>query len=251
MQFQMTERDKRLLVFLAIFVILAVGGYWGIYPAVSGIQDTDQQIEEALELRDQNEIKIAQKPMLEADNQKLEAELVDLRADFFPMMTSAQVDRYLTGMVLQYDLYAYDLDIEMPEQGVDAVVEPYQYAKIEDGSAEQEMSAAEEVESYTAGAEGEDADETAESEPEAVADVPTGIRQVTVSMRVGGGEEDIQRLIDALSKPDEKLHLISYSWGEESSISDTDDGDYEVSMERTLTMGINLYMCEGSNGNTQ
>lgn len=249
MQFQMTERDKKLLAFLAIFVILAVGGYWGIYPAVVGLQETNQQIEEALNLRDQNENKIVQKPMIEADNQKLEAELVNLKAEFFPMMTSAQVDRYMTGMILDYDLYAYDLDIEMPEQGADAVVEMYQHAKNEEGSAGQEMSAAEEVESYAADAVDEEVDETAE--PEAVTDVSTGIRQVTVSMRVGGGEEDIQRLIDALSQPDEKLHLISYSWGEESSISNTDDGDYEVSMERTLTMGINLYMCEDSDGNTE
>lgn len=249
MQFQMTERDKKLLAFLAIFVILAVGGYWGIYPAVVGLQETNQQIEEALNLRDQNENKIVQKPMIEADNQKLEAELVNLKAEFFPMMTSAQVDRYMTGMMLDYDLYAYDLDIEMPEQGADAVVEMYQHAKNEEGSAGQEMSAAEEVESYAADAVDEEVDETAE--PEAVTDVSTGIRQVTVSMRVGGGEEDIRRLIDALSQPDEKLHLISYSWGEESSISNTDDGDYEVSMERTLTMGINLYMCEDSDGNTE
>ena len=54
MQMQMTEKDKKLIVFLAIFVILVAGGYWGIYPVVSNIFSVQEQIEDEKALQDMN-----------------------------------------------------------------------------------------------------------------------------------------------------------------------------------------------------
>ena len=34
MKFEITERDKKLLVMLSIFVIVVCIGYWGIYPVM-------------------------------------------------------------------------------------------------------------------------------------------------------------------------------------------------------------------------
>lgn len=246
MQLQMTERDKKLIVFLAIFVILVAGGYWGVYPAVKGIIAVNEQIADARALRELNEVKIAQAPLIEAENQNMKGDLSDLRGDFFPMMTSAQVDRYLTGLILDYGLYAYDLDIAMPT--AEAQVEPYQYSKkAAEAAAQQETAAAASSETgmeleHT----GADDTQSAELSPETILpeDISTGIYAVAVSMRVGGEKADIQRLIDDLSQTDEKLHLLSFQWGAEDSMSFEDDGSYEVAKEHTLTMSINLYMCE-------
>ena len=72
MQMQMTEKDKKLIVFLAIFVILVAGGYWGIYPVVSNISSVQEQIEDEKALQDMNMVKIAQAPLLVADNEQVE-----------------------------------------------------------------------------------------------------------------------------------------------------------------------------------
>ena len=75
-------------------------------------------------------------------------------------------------------------------------------------------------------------------------DVTTGIYEVGVTIRVGGDKANIQRMIDDLSLSEQKLHLLSYNWDEESSISFAEDGTYDVNTDCTLTMSMNLYMCE-------
>ena len=75
-------------------------------------------------------------------------------------------------------------------------------------------------------------------------DVSTGIFEVGVTIRVGGDKANIQRMIDDLSLSEQKLHLLSYYWDEENSISFSEDGTYEVSTDCIVTMSMNLYMCE-------
>lgn len=243
MQLQMTERDKRLIVLLAVFIILVAGGYWGIYPAVTGIIATNEKIAEARELQVQNDFKIAQLPLISIDNERKKEELKSLKEEYFPMMTSAQVDRYFTELVLSYGLNSYDLEIQMPEG--EAAVEPYQYSqKARGGGASGEMEMQmNEVEQVMAEAEGEDP-----SDPSAafidVSEVSTGIHEVAVSMRVGGDEKKIQKLIDDLSVTDQKLHLRSFSWGKEDAMDFGLPGTFEMKEEKNLTMNINLYMCE-------
>lgn len=220
MQMQMTEKDKKLISGLAVFVILVAGGYWGVLPAVKGIISYNEQIKDAQDVQIMNEIKLAQVSLLETDNEKLEKELDALRKSFFPLMTSDQVDKYMTGLILEYGLHAYDLSIIMP--GGEAVTEPYQYSA---KASEKEQDAGE-------------ADATL------LDDITTGIYAVEVTMRVGGEREDLERLIDDLSATDQKMHLRSYRWDEQRSIAYHNDGTYGVDTEHTLTMTINLYMCE-------
>lgn len=223
MQTQMTERDKKLIVFLAIFVLVVAGGYWGVYPAVSKIISINMEIQDAEAERDENEMKLAQLLLVETENQNIESEIATARADFFPVMTSDQVDKYVTELILDYNLYAYDLNIIMPTE--EAEVNPYQYSA---KAALQETTEA----------------QIADSGIENAEEIQTGIYEVSVTVRVGGEREHIQQLIDDLSATEQKLHLNSYSWGSERSISYNEDGTYEVDTNQTMTMTIHLYMCE-------
>lgn len=220
MQMQMTEKDKKLIVFLAIFVIVVAGGYWGLYPIISKISSINSDIDEAMATRDMNEIKVAQVLMLEEENEEMESDIKISREQFFPVMTSSQVDKYITGLILDYKLTAYDLSIDMPKE--EAEVEPYIYS--EKAVAEDEAAT-------------EDAENTYET-------VPTGIYEVSVTMRVGGDRKNIQQLIDDLSGVTGKIHLTSFSWGEERSVDFDEDGAYEVKTNVTMTISLNLYMCE-------
>ena len=46
MKLEMTQKDKNLLIMLSIFVIVVCIGYWGIYPVVKGIVNTNKEIPE-------------------------------------------------------------------------------------------------------------------------------------------------------------------------------------------------------------
>lgn len=238
MQMQMTEKDKKLIVFLAIFVILVAGGYWGIYPVVSNIFSVQEQIEDEKALQDMNMVKMAQTPLLVADNEQVETEMAALKESFFPVMSSAQVDKYMTGLILDYQLYAYDLSISMPQE--EAANEPYQFS---------EKAVLEEMEEHTDSQEDsavdtEEDDDFMSETPVFEEDVASGIYKVGVTVRVGGDKANIQRMIDDMSLSKQKLHLLSYNWDEESSISFAEDGTYDVNTNCTLTMSMNLYMCE-------
>lgn len=240
MQMQMTERDKKLIVFLAIFVIIVAGGYWGIYPIISRTISVNEEIREAEVLREENELKVAQLPMLEAESEELEEDIAAAREDFYSAMTSDQVDKYMTGLILDHNLYAYDLTITMPT--AEAKLSPYACSEKANAAME------EETDSTDGGTQPGAADE--QSGEDALADwyededIPTGIYAVGVTMRVGGERDDLQQLIDEFSKENKKVYLAGYEWESERSIQFLEDGSYDIGTDRTLTINLNLYMCE-------
>ena len=206
---------------------------------VSKILTMNVEMEDARAERDKNEMKVAQLSLIETENENLETDIQTARAQFFPMMTSDEVDKYMTGLILDYGLSSYDLNITMPTE--EAVVEPYEYSE----KAKQEAMEPE----TTAPAPSTEADAQASEEAETTVAMPeekisTGIYAVSVAMRVGGSRENIDRLIDKLSASDKELHLLGYSWGNERSISYNDDGTYEINTNRTITLQLMLFMCE-------
>lgn len=112
---------------LSIFVIVVCIGYWGIYPVVKGIVNTNKEIATQKETQEENELKLTQVPMMEADNERFSNEIQGVRESFFPMMESAEIDKYFTELVLGYNLSAYDLAIQMPQE--ETALEPYVYSK--------------------------------------------------------------------------------------------------------------------------
>ena len=130
MKLEMTQKDKNLLIMLSIFVIVVCIGYWGIYPVVKGIVNTNKEIATQKETQEENELKLTQVPMMEADNERFSNEIQGVRESFFPMMESAEIDKYFTELVLGYNLSAYDLAIQMPQE--ETALEPYVYSLIED-----------------------------------------------------------------------------------------------------------------------
>ena len=185
---------------------------------------------------DENMLKVAQASLYSADNERIEADMIKLKKSFFPVMSSAQVDKYMTGLILDYQLYAYDLSINMPED--EAENEPYQFSqKALTTETEEDLNTQEDTVA-------DEEDDATNEIPVFDEDVSTGIFEVGVTIRVGGDKANIQRMIDDLSLSEQKLHLLSYYWDEENSISFSEDGTYEVSTDCIVTMSMNLYMCE-------
>ena len=80
-------------------------------------------------------------------------------------------------------------------------------------------------------------------------EVTTGIYNATVTLRLGGNESDLLRLIEDLSNSDKKIRVCNYSWSEERSISNlTEDGEYNVNIDRVLSITLEIYMYEEEPG---
>ena len=82
---------------------------------------------EAEDLKAQNEMKVMQLPIYEKDNAELEESIVTARQSFYPIMTSDELDKMFTTMVLDYNLYSYFLRISIDDEELQS--EPYQYSK--------------------------------------------------------------------------------------------------------------------------
>ncbi|MBR1816885.1 MAG: hypothetical protein IJ763_09320 [Lachnospiraceae bacterium] len=244
MKVEMTERDKKLLVFLSIFVIVVCIGYWGIYPIVKDIGEINTKIQEEEDLRDMNELKVSQLPLIEGETAEKEEKIAEVKTTYYEMMDSSEVDKYFTNMVLDFGLYSYDLSINMPTDTTS--LEPYQYSKKalgmtdedyadEDTSAEDLLNVDDEYDEDLF----EDMDNLS----------TTGIYTVGVTMKLGGTEKDLIDFIDYLSGIDKKLRVVNYSWSEERSIrygSDSEDelGDFEIVTNKTISISLEIYMCE-------
>lgn len=224
MKNKMTERDKKLLIFLALFVIVVGIGYWGVYPRIKHIISYNADIQDASDLEAVNKIKIAELPMLESENQKIEQQIANAKADYYPMMTSDEIDKMFTGKALDYNLYAYNMDIRTEEE--ETSLPPYSYSVIEDTQEEIDMAEADEE----------------------VNTVPTGIHTVHITMRLGSEDvESLQRFINDLSA-DKAKHLIrEYSWekNRRSELVTYENGyDIQTEYETILNISIDIYMCE-------
>lgn len=258
LEMQMAERDKKLLIFLAIFVIVVGIGYWGITPQIKSILsiDEEKEVEEYQQMLD--DMKLIELPMLEIENEELEEDILDARNHFYKMMTSDEVDKYMTGMVLGYNLYSYSLSIGMPSE--EAALSAYQYsAKYEiDRFAEEERIAeleAEQMEEARSESKGvgssAERDQLAEIE---LMDAPeieydgnglAGIYAASVDMQIGGEREDLQKLIDDLSVSKDKIWLKTYSWSYIREVGYNEvTGVYEDINRPVLNISVNLYMCE-------
>lgn len=237
MQMQMTERDKKLIVFLGVFVIVVVIGYWGIFPILKQMTKINEDMQSAQITREENEMKVAQLPMLEKEREELEESISLARKEFFPMMTSDEVDKYLTGLILDHGLEAIDLTIVMP--GQEASLLPYQYAVLPEDT----------IEAVEMTEEKEDAEElSGSSEEDSMAphltDQPsTGVFAIDISMRVGGKKDALQQLIDEFSTQN-NIYLKGYSWDISKSVQIQDDGTFSLVDNQTVMIDLSLFMCE-------
>lgn len=244
MQIEMTERDRKLLIFLSIFVIVVCIGYWGIYPQLKAIKKMNKQIEKEEDQKAINEIKISELGFLEKDAADFNEEIAKARANYYPVMSSDEIDKYFTNMALDNKLYAYSLNIEMPDDYTD--LEAYKYSNKALGI---EPEVEEDDEYYNDGTEEslakvEEAASDGEDEYSDDEGIVTGIYQVTVSMRLGGDADTLAKFVDELSNSNQRHFISRYSYDLDEEVRVDDNGEYVFSSSYVLDITIELFMCE-------
>lgn len=216
----LTPKDRKLLVVLGVFVVVVGFCYWGIRPVVTKINRLNEQIEDEKDVQALNELKISELPLLRTDNEKLEGQIEDARNYYYDIMTSDEVDKYFTNMVLSYNLNSYDLTIQMPTEC--SALEPYQYS-----------------EKMALQKQNEETEEDAEEEE----DLDNGIYTATVEMRLGGDISELTRLLDSLFESDRRLRVSNYYYTTQQTIQTEENGSYAVLENSVLNLTVEIYMC--------
>ena len=237
MKVELTQRDKKLLTFLGVFVIIVCIGYWGVLPQLKAASEYNDDIEEQNTLSDYYQQKITQLAVVKKNNDDLENLISGSKENYYPVMDNDAVDNLITNKVIdEYKLMTYDLIIGDKEA---ASLGPYIYSnKAMTGQSDAKKRAL----AAAAPVVSEDGmllfGDVVEADT-----ATTGIYVVPVQMRLGGKMTDITRLLDDLAYTDNKVRLVSYAVSSEEYVIPHEDGTEETFVTDILDLSVELYMC--------
>lgn len=237
MKVELTQRDKKLLTFLGVFVIIVCIGYWGILPQLKAASSYNDDIEEQNTLSDYYQQKIGQLPVVKKNNDDLENLISGSKENYYPVMDSDAIDNLITNKVIdEYKLMTYDLTIGGRSA---ASLGPYIYSnKALTGQSDAKKRAL----AAAAPVVSEDGmllfGDVVEADT-----ATTGIYVVPVQMRLGGNMYNIKRLLDDLAYSEKKLRLVSYAVTTEETTIPHEDGTEEKLTTDILELAVELYMC--------
>lgn len=223
---EITERDKKLLLFMAVFIIVVVFGFFIIRP----LAETDAALKDELVMQEDIQLRTQQKLMLlssvEANVEKTEEELDAAAKEFYPVMKSQEIDKLLTEIVLKWGLDPKQLTIQMPES--EMILEPF-YAS--QAALEDALSRA-----ATQGEE-EQTDST-----QATASSFYGIYAAQAELIVKGDRMVMEQMADEISEDYPAIRITGAAWGREINSLRDEMGEYISSADDTLQLQMEIYM---------
>ncbi|MBQ6231611.1 MAG: hypothetical protein IJJ74_10920 [Eubacterium sp.] len=283
MKTQMTERDKKLLVGMFIFVIIVAIGYWGIIPQIKAYNKLGTKIDKEEVTKNINEQKVSNLIFVESMCEEYEETMADNKAKFYDMMTEAEIDFLLTTKAVSRNLEAYSLSIEIPSSPSDR--KAYIYSQLYqdqlewDSQRELLYMGTDEDEEDLLGT-GDDKSSNKETTEDETVDIwgntdmvgeNTDIYVAKVSISLGGDEAQLKAYLDDIMASEKKILITSFSWGEyrtqqavevpvEEIIqadekAESEEGEtttttkktetkYELVTVKSLTITMEIYMCD-------
>lgn len=116
MTVKMSERDKKILTGLIIGVFFFVLLWFGVRPLFDGNQKIKQQITETEVVKLEKERKVNSLTNMQyilEDNQKA---IEEAKKQFYPEMGNTEIDRTITGQVLDSNLFPRKLSIDVRDE---------------------------------------------------------------------------------------------------------------------------------------
>ncbi len=234
----LTNRDKKLLWFLAIVIILFVFLRFLIMPQLEQYFELDDSISLAELDQYDMELKMVSLPGTQKRNEELQERLNEAASLYYPVMSSQEIDREVTGFLLEYGLEIENLTITMPL--APSELEPYAGSGMAAAQQEQEkeLSTGQNTDQET----GQTADESAadQGSDQAAAVTQNQIYAADVVVKCAGTDDQMTELIDFLVNDRPSVAVTGYSY-ENPAIS----GDTQNSPEKTqkiMTIGLQLFM---------
>lgn len=203
MTLKVTERDKKILLVLAVFLIV-LGLIAGVLmPLMENTQKLGEEIAEAEVEKQEKEMKVAALPGMRSRMEKAEEELSAMQERYYPVMKSVEIDRMMTNMAVNCGIQVLDMDIKMPD--FTSYTTLLNYGDIVYG-VEQENSENTPFDGmYTAG----------------------------LTMNMTGSRENLQSMLDVTVSQEPRQRVTDFSWQKNQK---------EGSSEYTLSMSVDIYM---------
>ena len=252
MKTNMTERDKKLLVFMFMVVIIIGIGYWGVIPQLKAADDYSSKAEDEEAEKKINQLKIVNVAGVEMQADDYKDQIAERKNEFYHMMTNSEVDKMMTEMAENEHLEIYDLSFNMPKKPSERLAyknsDLYEVQLIEKAELEEkeddEDEEDEEMAAVTSGNLSSSSDKsnkkkkkiqtTAEINEQIIGDdsgfqLNTDVYAVPVTMTVGGRVSDLDTFLNKIITTDKRVLLVSYSWGAYREIVEYDDDGNVIS----------------------
>ena len=234
MKTNMTERDKKLLVFMFMVVIIIGIGYWGVIPQLKAADDYSSKAEDEEAEKKINQLKIVNVAGVEMQADDYKDQIAERKNEFYHMMTNSEVDKMMTEMAENEHLEIYDLSFNMPKKPSERLAyknsDLYEVQLIEKAELEEkeddEDEEDEEMAAVTSGNLSSSSDKsnkkkkkiqtTAEINEQIIGDdsgfqLNTDVYAVPVTMTVGGRVSDLDTFLNKIITTDKRVLLVSYS----------------------------------------
>lgn len=192
MTVKMTERDKKLLIGLGVFCVLALFVTLVFMPLYTANASMKEQIRQNEERVEQMKKKEAALPEARKDNAELKKQLATAQQDLYAMLKSQEIDKLLAQKTLRNGLSARKLQISMPEEPANVKG----YARENDNGSNPD---------------GED-----------------GIWIAEVNLEVTGSMDEMDRLIDELALETPGVAITGLTWSSDRRQADAETGRTEV-----------------------
>ena len=220
MTLALTERDKKLLRFLAVFLIIIGFGYFIILPALDKMSDMDVQIMDLENQKFDMEMSIQSLEATRQTNEKLWSDFDSMTEAFYPMLLSQGIGKELTSTMLSCGVSIVRMNLTMPEEPM--VITPYASSVM----GAQYAQAKEQAESE------EDSEDAGSSQTAAAA---TRFYAAPVQISVIGSKTDIQKLLDIFNESGQSLRVTSYEIGEQRQNAQS-TGNYTADIQLEVYM---------------
>ena len=122
MTWTITERDKKLLKFLAVFVLIVGVGFGIILPIQEKALEVKSDLADAQMIKQQRELEGMRLAGVQTELQDQESRLEDVRSTFYQNLSGLEMDRILTETAVGDSVVIRDLSIEAAEA---ASLKPY------------------------------------------------------------------------------------------------------------------------------
>lgn len=241
MEFKLTERDKKLLVVVA--GILIIFGFFAlvILPAINKREELAMQIEEEQATQDAMAMAIASYPARQVEYEDMKTSSVEALKDYYPIMTTQEIDREITGIVVSLNGEAVNLNIQINEESPE--LEAYYAALGGAQGAMEQIAGAQGTEAESAvdindtssadGASGENASEQAEAEAASA----STLRSASVGLTVQADRATLETVVDYFFQKCSGIRIRSYAYSE----SDSRDEEKKIP---SVYIDMELYMCD-------
>lgn len=220
-----SEKDKRLLMYVAIAAVVALMVRFLIMPAMDRTQELEEAIDSAATTREERRIRLHELEYLDEAIEQRQKELDEVSAPYYTPMATREMDDLITGLVIKHGMFPERLSLSEAEPG---------------------MTPAYLYQMGTADAEGAP-DGEAPMEPAAEAFLemtPDYLLLATAEMEVSGDLSGWYALLDDLTQLYPSLRVTMFDITEERYVTE----EMETFITNRIKCELELYMCRKGEG---